>query len=1276
MKTTRPRSALRALLTLSLTGMAGGAIVAAPRAAAPAPLELRLAGGVFRPDGTGSGVTIPAAPEWYRAAAFPPIGTSPRGRMYLVAIARGPLSPDERRRLAAAGAEPLDYLPVHGYRVRLEPGGEVRVRDLPFVAWLGALPAHLKVEPGLAQRAAAAEGATPLLVVLSADEPPGRAVETLEGMRVVAAPSGKDGAWRLTASVPADRLARVLARLAALPEVEAIETGRRFRPLNQDAVWVHQSFVGPSPQLTPVFDRGIFGCGQVVGIADTGQDYDLCYFRDAVNGPPPFASCALAPCPAAAPAPGRRKDILYYNWSGTPTGDDDTCPALITGASGHGTHTSGSIAGDSPGNASNYADCAGFTTPGRDGGDGLAPGAKLVIQEMGDGFEYLNDRGGTLWNLADVAYRSGARIHSDSWGGACYDQLGNCVPGCTLPYDSFARDADLAMWTYPDLLLVAAAGNAGQFCAPPLEVGMPANAKSPIAAGSVGHGSAAGTVSDFSSRGPVEDGRLKPTLAAQGESTVSAGSDADPTSNNCDTCSLDGTSMAAPTIAGLAAQVREYYVSGFYARGARAPAQGFEPSAALVKATLIDGAVALGAAAPSPDFASGYGRVQLDRTLAFSGGPFALRVDDRRDGITTGSVVTHAYDVAGGTAFRATLVWTDYPGALNAARERVNELRLEVIDPAGRVWFQTLDPATGAPVPTMNPADPHDGVNVEERLVFDPPAPGRWAVRVVGVDVPWGPQPFALVVRGALTDCPAPAAPAQPTLATPADHQVLVSWDAVPGAVTYNVYRSLGVCPGGPWVPVATTLTGTSFLDSGMSSGTPWSYEVVSASDGAARCESPPSPCASIVPAGDCTLASRFGGVSGAVTPGTSDCAITLSWAAAVPSCGSDVRYNLYRSTDPLFTPGPDSRIARCVIGTSYTDSAALASGATYYYVARSEDATSGHGGPCRGGNEDANTVHLGAAPAGPRVLGTFHDDAGDTSAAFTQAPPWSQAATGGNQGPRVYVGASAEGVCADLTSPVLTLAGPAQGPLLTFATRHNLEYDPFGFFGAEGSLGQVEIATGPSFGGWTRVPLTPDYPAPVEFPLNDCPTTADLRNYFTGNAPAYSTYSASLSNWAGGDVKIRFLLSGDYLYPSGDWWVDDVTITQVMTPGVCTTVPAGPPPIPDGGAVPGVPLQVTRAGGRETITWDTTQCPAQAVNLYWGALGDRSAFRGAACDLAPTGSATLTLPDDVWFLVAASDGSADGSYGRDLTGAELFYAGASLVCPDIGRHLTNNGCP
>ena len=99
-----------------------------------------------------------------------------------------------------------------------------------------------------------------------------------------------------------------------------------------------------------------------------------------------------------------------------------------------------------------------------------------------------------------------------------------------------------------------------------------------------------------------------------------------------------------------------------------------------------DGGVALGAAGPGPDFTSGFGRVLLGDTLAFADSGFQLRVDDHREGLVTGSVVTHAYDVAGDSPFRATLVWTDYPAALNAAVAKVGGLKFRGFS-AWLVWL-------------------------------------------------------------------------------------------------------------------------------------------------------------------------------------------------------------------------------------------------------------------------------------------------------------------------------------------------------------------------------------------------------------------------------------------------------------------------------------------------------------------------------------------------------------------------------------------------------------
>ena len=118
----------------------------------------------------------------------------------------------------------------------------------------------------------------------------------------------------------------------------------------------------------------------------------------------------------------------------------------------------------------------------------------------------------------------------------------------------------------------------------------------------------------FSSRGPTKEHRVKPDLVAPGTCILSAlsrrvavaptvfGKSSDPLF-----FFSSGTSMATPLVAGCVAVLRETLVK----QGVR------EPSAALVKAMLINGAVELaGQYSPtevgeSPNNDSGYGRVDL-----------------------------------------------------------------------------------------------------------------------------------------------------------------------------------------------------------------------------------------------------------------------------------------------------------------------------------------------------------------------------------------------------------------------------------------------------------------------------------------------------------------------------------------------------------------------------------------------------------------------------------------------------------------------------------------
>lgn len=86
---------------------------------------------------------------------------------------------------------------------------------------------------------------------------------------------------------------------------------------------------------------------------------------------------------------------------------------------------------------------------------------------------------------------------------------------------------------------------------------------------------------------------------------------------------MQGTSMAAPLVAGSAALVRQYFQKGMYPTGAPNPGNEFSPSGPLVKAVLIGGAAGLSGyepdtglpLSPPPSFRQGFGRLQLSQSL-------------------------------------------------------------------------------------------------------------------------------------------------------------------------------------------------------------------------------------------------------------------------------------------------------------------------------------------------------------------------------------------------------------------------------------------------------------------------------------------------------------------------------------------------------------------------------------------------------------------------------------------------------------------------------------
>ncbi|MCQ4166758.1 S8 family serine peptidase, partial [Tahibacter harae] len=662
----------------------------------------------------------------------------------------GPISDSTRRSVEQLGAQIIGYAPHYAYIVRMSPDASTRLNGMRGVIWHGPFLPAFKIDPNVAVELRdgniVREGEIQELVISLNSNSDRSSVQA----RLASTPG-----LSFTSTVEAGNETRLLARferaqlqqavlqLAQDPGVSAIGFRWPMRLLNSQADWLHQSNVNSPSPLLPVFNRGLYGCGQIIGELDTGIHMAHCSFNDPAQTTPVVNCTSGASCaPIASPNNNARKVIAYYKWSGL-TG---TTP---TDNHGHGTHVAGSIAGN---NSANPVDCNTFTTPGGNTDlDGTAPGAKLVMQESGGDLAYLNSHGGNPYHAANTAYSNGARLHSNSWGGGCVNQLGQYISGCTVTYDAQARDADNVTRDRSDLVLLFAAGNDGSIAPAGYNVGSPGNAKNVITVGATMRGTSASAMASFSSRGPTNDARTKPDITAQGNGIISAAR------NACGTLSMSGTSMATPTAAGLAALVREYLQRGFYPSGQKNAADAIaNPSGALIKAILINGAMPMtgSGAGTSPGQSQGWGRILLDDSLYFNGDGLRLYVHDAPTGLQTSGVDTHTLNVAAGQPLNVTLTWTDVAAAVNANPALVNSLRLEVVAPNGDVWTQKLP--SGVSVSNANPSQSttttnYDNRNNVHRISFASPAAGTYTVRVRGINVPTGPQKYALAASGAFT---------------------------------------------------------------------------------------------------------------------------------------------------------------------------------------------------------------------------------------------------------------------------------------------------------------------------------------------------------------------------------------------------------------------------------------------------------------------------------------------------------------------------------------------
>ena len=604
--------------------------------------------------------------------SVPSTATALQGRHILIQFDK-PLTASEQDRLRGEGIELLDYIPNFVYTARLDRTPDQSTMDEFGIRWFDAIKPSQKISPyitdlGIPDWARHGDDSAQFVVVFHPDQALNQAGQMLES----------DFGGQIIGLDPILNSADVILQDDAIYAIAE----------RDDVLWIEQAL--PPPRETNNSNR-----------ANTGADV-------VQTAPYNLSGTGVT----VAEWDGGRADPDQYDFGGRVISLD------FSSIETHSTHVAGTVMGS----GETYSDRR---------YRGMAPAAILLTQQWWNSSSEMT----TEYGEAITSYD--ADISTNSWGygagdpvsqSSCESTMGNYWSVCTT-VDNIVRGAAGAPIT-----IVWSAGNQRGFdpsyCG---WLGWTYNTVTPlptsknvIAVGAVNSNNS--TMTSFSSWGPTDDGRIKPDVTGPGcQSNGDYGvTSTRPGSGYTTMC---GTSMSAPTVAGVLALMKEEWDTKI-GTGQLLPS--------TMKAILINTATDLGPT--GPDYQFGHGNVDAVKAATKIGiGEPSYIVNQ----ISTGDV--HSYDLTvpgGAEKLKVTIVWDDPGGTVSASQHLKNDIDLVLIDPFDAEQYPwVLDP--------LNPAQPAtrnvDHVNNVETVEIPNPTPGLWKARVSGYNIPVGPQSYSLV---------------------------------------------------------------------------------------------------------------------------------------------------------------------------------------------------------------------------------------------------------------------------------------------------------------------------------------------------------------------------------------------------------------------------------------------------------------------------------------------------------------------------------------------------
>uniref|UniRef100_A0A7V1EJ49 Peptidase S8/S53 domain-containing protein n=1 Tax=candidate division WOR-3 bacterium TaxID=2052148 RepID=A0A7V1EJ49_UNCW3 len=615
---------------------------------------------------------------------------------YYIVQCKGPILKEWKEQLKNSGIQVLGYIPDYAYIVKMEKYQKELISQKSFINWIGLWHPAYKIHPELKNRAGLYKAT--ILVYDTEDLADIVSKITSTGARIL------DASEVVSKLVVAEISSAHLEALANIKGIHWIEPRPEIELHNNNTTRIVQG--GSVSSDTTIWAKGLKGSGQILGTTDSGITTAHWAFYHSTY-----------PITTWASYPSHRK-VINYSRGGPSAGFGDEAANYW-----HGSHTGCTVCGDDSynGGTSVY--------------DGIAKLAKLSFCDIG-----ISAGGLSIWSdlnqLWDTSYAYGAMVVSNSWGAS--------TNGDYYTYDA---QADQFMWRRKTCLLVISAGNSGPGAN---TTGSPGNAKGALTLGSVGRSDPT-AIASYSSRGPTDDTRYKPTLMAPGGlNTIGDpglySAQGSTSGSGSSYWQMSGTSMASPSACGAVGLIREYLNRGFYPTGSEVPGNAIpNPSAALLKAMAVVSTDPNITGYTVPNYDIGWGRIDLDSVLYFTGDTRKLLLhDSATGGLNTNDSVVYQWQVNSSIPLRVTLCWTDTAGNPSVTRSQVNNLDLRVVSPSGTSYWGNY--YSGGQSASGGSADSN---NVEENFRLNAPATGTWIAWVRGKNVPTGAdQPYAIVITG------------------------------------------------------------------------------------------------------------------------------------------------------------------------------------------------------------------------------------------------------------------------------------------------------------------------------------------------------------------------------------------------------------------------------------------------------------------------------------------------------------------------------------------------